>query len=194
MLPNPGGDLWVRILFWSGTPPRKDAIMLPLPAGKEAISVPVRSNTRAAARNGPSFISSRSRLPPRCRSADPDPAAPAPSATDAAWPTRSDRRHIQRPFQAQRRRAVFAKGMPFSLGALLIPRFCCQRCRSTCSRLPLCLAPRRQYWWRTQQGVFEMLLAGASIREVARRLRQSRRTVGRRWQWLVAGVDVHALP
>jgi len=91
------------------------------------------------------------------------------------------------------RNAPRGEGMAFSLGALLIPRFCCPRCRSTCSRLPLCLSPRRQYWWNTQQGVFEMLLAGASIREVARRLRPSRRTVGRWWQWLAARVDAHAL-
>ena len=39
----------------------------------------------------------------------------------------------------------------------------------------------------------EALLSGASIREVARRPRPSRRTVGRWWQWLAARFDTHAL-
>ena len=31
------------------------------------------------------------------------------------------------------------------------------------------------------------------MREVARRMRPGRRTIGRWWQWLVAGFDTHAL-
>ena len=37
------------------------------------------------------------------------------------------------------------------------------------------------------------LILGESIREVARRLRPGRRTIGRWWQWLAASVDAHAL-
>ena len=91
------------------------------------------------------------------------------------------------------RNAPRGEGMAFSLEALLIPRFCCPACRGTCSRLPACLSPRRQYWWRSQQAVLDALLSGASIREVARRLRPSRRTIGRWWQWLAARFDTHAL-
>jgi transposase-like protein len=91
------------------------------------------------------------------------------------------------------RNAPRGEGMAFTLGALLIPRFYCPACRGTCSRLPACLSPRRQYWWRSQQAVLDALLSGASIREVARRLRPSRRTIGRWWQWLAARFDTHAL-
>jgi len=85
------------------------------------------------------------------------------------------------------------EGMAFSLGSLFIPRFYCPKCHGTCSRLPACLSPRRQYWWQRQQAVLERLIRGASIREVARRLRPSRRTIGRWWQWLAARFDVHGL-
>ena len=85
------------------------------------------------------------------------------------------------------------ESVPLLLGVLLIARFYCPKCRRTCSRLPACLSPRRQYWWRSQQAVLALLLLGASIRDVARRLKPSRRTVGRWWRWLEGGFDVHAL-
>jgi len=91
------------------------------------------------------------------------------------------------------RNAPRGEGMAFLLGLLLIPRFYCPKCCRTCSRLPACLSPRRQYWWKSQQAVLTALLTGASIREVARRLRPSRRTIGRWWQWLGARFDTHAL-
>ena len=92
-----------------------------------------------------------------------------------------------------RRNAPRGEGLALLLGALLIPRFICPQCHDTCSRLPGCLSPRRQYWWQSQQAVLEPLILGASIREVARRLRPSRRTIGRWWRWLEAEFDVHAL-
>jgi hypothetical protein len=46
---------------------------------------------------------------------------------------------------------------------------------------------------RANRGVLEPLLCGASIREVARRRRPSRRTVGRWWRWLEARFDAHGL-
>ncbi len=91
------------------------------------------------------------------------------------------------------RNAPRGEGIAFSLGFLLIPRFYCPKCHSTCSRVPACLSPRRQYWWKSQQAVFGRLLRGASIREVARRLRPSRRTIGRWWRWLMKGFGAHGL-
>lgn len=85
------------------------------------------------------------------------------------------------------------EGKAFLLDSLPIPRFCCPNCRSTCSRLPGCLSPRRQYWWKTQQAVLAWLIAGESIRQAARRMWPSRRTVGRWWRWLGSEFDVHAL-
>ena len=85
------------------------------------------------------------------------------------------------------------EGMAFSLGSLFIPRFYCPKCHGTCSRLPACLSPRRQYWWKSQQAVLERLILGASIREVARRMRAGRRTIGRWWQWLMEAFDTHSL-
>ena len=91
------------------------------------------------------------------------------------------------------RNAPRSEGMAFLLGSLFIPRFYCPKCRGTCSRLPACLSPRRQYWWQSQQAVLERLLCGASIREVARRMWPSRRSIGRWWQWLKGRFDEHAL-
>ena len=85
------------------------------------------------------------------------------------------------------------EGMGFSVGALLIPRFYCPKCHGTCSRLPGCMSPRRQYWWKSQQRALEALLCGASLRAVARGLRPSRRKMGRWWQWLKGRFDTHAL-
>jgi transposase-like protein len=84
------------------------------------------------------------------------------------------------------RKAPRGEGLAFSLDPLLIPRFLCPWCGSSCSRLPACVPPWRQYLWKAQQVVLERLLAGASLREVARAYAPSRRTVGRWWQWLKA--------
>jgi transposase-like protein len=91
------------------------------------------------------------------------------------------------------RHAPRGEGLAFSLGLLRIPRFYCPTCHGTCSRLPACLSPRRQYRWTSQQAVLARLLAGASIREVARWLWPSRRSVGRWWAWLQGQFDVHSL-
>ena len=90
------------------------------------------------------------------------------------------------------RKAPPGEGLAYSLGELWIPRFLCPHCQCTCSRVPWCLAPRRRYRWKVQQTVLERLVAGESIREVSRRVWPSRRTVGRRWQWLRSEFDRHA--
>ena len=41
--------------------------------------------------------------------------------------------------------------------------------------------------------MFERLLGGQSIRQVAERVLPSRRTIGRWWQWLRTHFDEHAL-
>jgi hypothetical protein len=64
-----------------------------------------------------------------------------------------------------------------------ILRYCCSACRRTCSRLPLCIAPRRWHDWSVQQGVLERLLNGASPPR-AGAVVPDRRTVGRWWHWL----------
>jgi len=91
------------------------------------------------------------------------------------------------------RNAPRGEGMAFSLGSLCIPRFYCPLCHATCSRLPACLAPGRQYWWNSQQVVLQWLIAGESIRAVARGVWSSRRTIARWWQWLQGRFDEHAL-
>ena len=91
------------------------------------------------------------------------------------------------------RKTPRGEGMAFSLGPVLIPRFYCPQCRRTCSRLPECLSPRRQYWWKCQQAVLLGLILGESMREMARLLRPGRRTIGRWWQWLEAEFNVHSL-
>jgi transposase-like protein len=91
------------------------------------------------------------------------------------------------------RKTPRGEGMAFSLGPVFIARFYCPNCHRTCSRLPACLAPRRQYWWATQQAVLMQLVMGVSLRGVAQRLGPSRRTMGRWWQWLAAQFNVHSL-
>ena len=54
-----------------------------------------------------------------------------------------------------------------SLNPVFIPRFFCQGCRQTCSRLPECIAPRRWYGWAVQQVVLLWLLAGGSLHQAA---------------------------
>jgi transposase-like protein len=90
------------------------------------------------------------------------------------------------------RNAPRGEGLAFLLKPLFIPRFHCPQCGSTCSRLPACVAPWRQYLWKAQQAVLERLLAGAPRREVARACSPSRRTVGRWWQWLKARFAEHS--
>jgi transposase-like protein len=91
------------------------------------------------------------------------------------------------------RNAPRGEGLAFLLKQLFIPRFHCPHCRSTCSRLPVCVAPWRQYLWKAQQATLERLLAGASRREMARAYAPSRRTIGRWWQWLKERFDAHSL-
>ncbi len=67
-----------------------------------------------------------------------------------------------------------------------IRRFCCAECRRTCSRLPLCIAPRRWYDWAVQQVVLQHLLRGCSLHRCSHACCIDRRTV-RRWRdWLSA--------
>jgi len=71
-----------------------------------------------------------------------------------------------------------------SLNPVPILRYCCSECRRTCSRLPLCIAPRRWHDWSVQQGVLERLLKGISHHHCARCGVAERRTVSRWWHWL----------
>ena len=91
------------------------------------------------------------------------------------------------------RNAPRGEGLALLQGVLLILRFFCPNCCRTCSRLPACLSPRRQYWWKRQQAVLERLSAGESDREVTRRTTPSRRTIGR-WRHRLEGhFDLHGL-
>ncbi len=91
------------------------------------------------------------------------------------------------------RNAPRGEGLALVLGLLVILRFFCPGCRGTCSRLPACLSPRRQYWWKSQQAVLAGLSAGESVHEVAREMMPSRRTIGRWRHWLEGAFDLHSL-
>jgi transposase-like protein len=71
-----------------------------------------------------------------------------------------------------------------ALNPVAIPRFFCQGCRQTCSRLPECIAPRRWYDWVLQQAVLLLVLGGGSLHQAALRFGLDRRTVRRWWVWL----------
>ena len=68
-----------------------------------------------------------------------------------------------------------------SCNPVAVLRFLCRQCLRTCSRLPLCIAPRRWYDWAVQQLVLALLLAGCSVHRCARCTCRARRTV-RRWR------------
>ncbi len=65
-----------------------------------------------------------------------------------------------------------------------IRRYCCAGCRRTCSRLPLCIAPRRWHDWSVQHAALYCLMCGQSLHGACRHACLDRRTV-RRWRdWL----------
>lgn len=65
-----------------------------------------------------------------------------------------------------------------------ICRYSCPSCSRTCSRLPLCIAPRRWYDWTIQQQVLRLLLSGDAVHRSSRCTGRDRHTV-RRWRdWL----------
>jgi len=73
------------------------------------------------------------------------------------------------------------------LNPIPIPRFLCPRgkgCGHTCSRLPMCIAPRRWYRWAVQQVGLLLLIAGRSCRQMSSRLGMDRSTLGRWQSWL----------
>lgn len=78
------------------------------------------------------------------------------------------------------------------LNPVPIPRFFCQGCGHTCSRLPECIAPRRWYGWAVQQVVLLLLLGGCSLHRCSAALGLERRTVRRWWQWLKTRGDEFA--
>lgn len=72
----------------------------------------------------------------------------------------------------------------FTYNPVPICRYCCSGCRRTCSRLPLCISPRRWYNWAVQQEVLLHLLCGWSLHQCNWWTCLDRRTV-RRWRdWL----------
>ena len=70
-----------------------------------------------------------------------------------------------------------------------ICRYCCSGCRRTCSRLPLCIAPRRWYDWTAQQVALQSLLCGWSLYRCSSCLCFAQRTVQRWWSWLTANSE-----
>jgi transposase-like protein len=70
------------------------------------------------------------------------------------------------------------------LNPVPVPRFRCASCNRTCSRLPLCIGPRRWYAWALQQLVLSLMLFGLSLRCTAAVTGLSRHTVRRWWAWL----------
>lgn len=79
------------------------------------------------------------------------------------------------------------------LNPIPVPRFLCQGCGRTCSRLPACTTPRRWYGWSVQQLVLQLLLVGCSLHRCGCWMDLDRRTVGRWWGWLKARGDEFSL-
>lgn len=65
---------------------------------------------------------------------------------------------------------------------IMIPRFICPSCQTTCSTLPEVIPPRRHYLWALQQVVLLQLLGGISLNQVARQWPPSLNTIRRWWQ------------
>jgi len=82
------------------------------------------------------------------------------------------------------RKADRGLGTSDRLNPIPIPRFYCQGCRHTCSRVPECVAPRRWYGRALQQAVLLLLLCGGSLHQASIQYELDRRTVRRWWGWL----------
>jgi transposase-like protein len=67
-----------------------------------------------------------------------------------------------------------------------ICRYFCPDCSRSCSRLPLCIAPRRWYGWALQQSVLQNLFNQLSVHYCSRMANVGRHTVRRWWNWLHA--------
>jgi transposase-like protein len=76
-----------------------------------------------------------------------------------------------------------------ALNPVPVPRFRCPGCSHTCSRLPLCICPRRWYGWVLQQLVLSLRLSGVSLRRTAAVTGLARHTVRRWWRWLEDGSE-----
>jgi hypothetical protein len=91
------------------------------------------------------------------------------------------------------RKADREPGGDGSLNPVAIARFLCATCLHTCSRLPLCIAPRRWYNWAVQQLVLLLILTGCSVKRCSGCAALDRRTV-RRWRdWLCQCSEVFVL-
>ena len=82
------------------------------------------------------------------------------------------------------RKAERGAGASAAQNPVPIPRFLCSGCQRTCSRLPLCIAPRRWYDWAIQQRALHGLATGASLHVAARCAQVARHTARRWWAWL----------
>ena len=91
------------------------------------------------------------------------------------------------------RKADRRPGASGSLNPIPIPRFFCQGCRQTCSRLPECIAPRRWYDWALQQVVLLLLLGGGSLHQCSVLSGLDRRTIRRWWAWLCGRTDAFGM-
>ena len=87
------------------------------------------------------------------------------------------------------RKADRCSGYETSHNPVPIRRYRCAGCGRTCSRLPLCIAPRRWFDWGMQQTILLLLLNGYSLHHCARHLPPDRRTVRRWWDWLRARTE-----
>jgi hypothetical protein len=79
-----------------------------------------------------------------------------------------------------------------SFNPVPVCRFICRRCRRTCSRLPLAIAPRRWYDWDSQQRVLVWLLSELSLHQASARACLDRRTVRRWYAWLREQTEIFA--
>ena len=82
------------------------------------------------------------------------------------------------------RKADRRHGAGGSLNPVAIARYLCAACLHTCSRVPLCIAPRRWYDWSVQQVVLLLLLARVSLHHCSRCTQFGRRTIRRWGSWL----------
>jgi len=84
-----------------------------------------------------------------------------------------------------RRKAERGAGASAARNPVPVPRFLCPGCEHTCSRLPVCIAPRRWYNWVIQQCVLCCLAAGGSLHAAARSCQVARHTARRWGAWLI---------
>lgn len=90
------------------------------------------------------------------------------------------------------RKADYKRCGAESLNPIFIMRFYCPSCHKTCSVLPECIPPQRNYPWWIQEIVLQLWVNGVSYKKISQQTKPSRRTISRWCRRLKSQFLIHA--